>query len=87
MEHCKPIGIPFDPISKLQINTNGNDESKGFPYHRVVGSLMNAMLCTQPNLAYLINVFNQHMGNLNMEHWMAGKRIFQYLQGTLQMKL
>jgi hypothetical protein len=27
------------------------------------------------------------MANPNMEHWMAVKRIFQYLQGTLQMKL
>jgi hypothetical protein len=27
------------------------------------------------------------MANPNMEHWMAIKRIFQYLQSTLQMKL
>jgi hypothetical protein len=27
------------------------------------------------------------MANPNMEHWMAVKRIFRYLQGTLQMKL
>jgi hypothetical protein len=46
MEECKPIRIPFDPIVKLQRNANGNDESKGFPYQQVVGSLMYAMLCT-----------------------------------------
>jgi len=27
------------------------------------------------------------MANPSMEHWMAIKRIFRYLQGTLQMKL
>ncbi len=27
------------------------------------------------------------MANPNTEHWMAVKRIFRYLQGTLQMKL
>ncbi len=27
------------------------------------------------------------MANPNMEHWMVVKRIFWYLQGTLQMKL
>ncbi len=48
---------------------------------------MYAMLCTRPDLAYPINVLSQHMVNLNMEHWMAVKRIFRYLQGTLQMKL
>jgi hypothetical protein len=87
MEECKPIGVPLDPKVKLQRNGNGNDESKGFPYQQAVGSLMYAMLCTRPDLAYPISVLSQHMANPNMEHWMAVKRIFQYLQGTLQMKL
>ncbi len=59
MEECKPIGVPFDPKVKLQRNANGNDESKGFPY-QAVGSLMYAMLCTRPDLAYPISVLNQH---------------------------
>ncbi len=87
MEDCKPIGIPLDPKVKLQRNANGNDESKGFPYQQAVGSLMYAMLCTQPDLAYPINVLNQHMANPNMEHYMVVKQIFRYLQNTLQMKL
>ncbi len=87
MEDCKPIGVPFNLKMKLQKNANGNDESKGFPYQQAVGSLMYAMLCTRPNLAYPISVLSQHMANPSMEHWMAVKRIFQYLQGTLQMKL
>jgi hypothetical protein len=32
-------------------------------------------------------MLNQHMANLNMEHWMAVRRVLRYLQGTLQMKL
>ncbi len=87
MEECKPIGVPLDPKAKLQRNANGNDESKGFPYQQAVGSLMYAMLCTRPDLAYPISVLSQHMANPIMEHWMAVKRIFRYLQGTLQMKL
>jgi hypothetical protein len=87
MEECKPIGVPFDPKVKLQRNMNGNDESKGFPYQKAVGSLMYAMLCTRHDLACSISVLSQHMVNPNMEHWMAIKRIFRYLQGTLQTKL
>jgi hypothetical protein len=87
MEECKPIGVPLDPKVKLQRNANGNDESKGFSYQQAVGSLMYAMLCTRPGLAYSISVLSQHMANPNMEHWMAVKQIFRYLQGTLQMKL
>ncbi len=87
MEECKPIRVPFDPKVKLQKNVNGNDESKSFPYQQAVGSLMYAMLCTRPDLAYPISVLSQHMANPSMEHWMAVKWIFRYLQGSLQMKL
>jgi hypothetical protein len=79
MEDCKPIGIPLDPKVKLQRNANRNDESKECPYQQAVGSLMYAMLCTRPNLAYPISVLSQHVANLNIEHWMAVKRIFRYL--------
>jgi hypothetical protein len=68
MEECKTIGVPFDPKVKLQRNVNRNDESKGFPYQQVIGSLMYAMLCTRPDLAYPMSVLSQHMVNPNMEH-------------------
>jgi hypothetical protein len=42
------------------------------PYQQAVGSLMYAMLCTRPDLAYPISVV---------------KCIFRYLQSTLQFKL
>ncbi len=50
------------------------------PYQQAVGSLMYAMLCTWPDLAYPISVVNQHMANQSIEHWIVVKRIFQYLQ-------
>ncbi len=57
------------------------------PYQQDVGSLMYAMLCTRPDLAYPISVVSQHMANPSLEQWIAVKRIFGYLQGTLQFKL
>ncbi len=57
------------------------------PYQQTVGSLMYAMLYTRPDLAYPISVVSQHMANPSLEHWIVVKRIFQYLQGTLQFKL
>jgi hypothetical protein len=70
MEDYKPMGVLFDLKMKLQRNTDGNDESKGFPYQQGVGYLMYA------DLAYPISVLSQHMANLSMEHWMAIKQIF-----------
>ncbi len=55
MEDCKAIGVPFDPKTKLKKNVN-NDEMVKVPYQQAVGSLMYAMLCIRPDLAYPINV-------------------------------
>ncbi len=87
MEDCKAIGVPLDPKTKLKKNVNKDDEMVKVPYQQAMGSLMYAMLCTRPNLAYPISVVSQHMANPSLEHWIAVKRIFQYLQGTLQFKL
>jgi hypothetical protein len=46
---------------------------------------MYAMLCTRLDLPYPISVV--HMANPSFEHWIAVKRIFRYLQGTLDFKL
>jgi len=81
MEDCKAIGVPLDPKTKLKKNENKDVEMVKVPYQQVVGSLTYAVLCTRPNLAYPISMVNQHMANPNVKHWIAIKRIFQYLQG------
>jgi hypothetical protein len=79
--------VPLDPKTKLKKNVNKDEEMVKVPYQQAVGSLMYAMLCTRPDLAYPISVVSQHMANPSLEHWIAVKRIFRYLQGTLQFKL
>jgi ATP-binding cassette subfamily B (MDR/TAP) protein 1 len=56
MEDCKAIGVSFDPKTKLKKNVNKDDEMVKVPYQRAVGSLMYAMLCIRPDLAYRISV-------------------------------
>ncbi len=79
MEDCKAIGEPLDPKTKLKKNVNKDDKMVKVFYQQAVGSLM---LCIRPDLAYRISVANS-----NLEHWIAVKRIFRYLQGTLHFKL
>ncbi len=79
--------MPLDPKTKLKKNVNKDDEMMKVPYQKAVRSLMYAMLCIRPNLAYPISVVNQHMANPSLEHWIAVKCIFRYLQGTLEFKL
>jgi len=93
MEDCKAIGVPLDPKTKLKKNVNKDDEMVKVPYQQAVGSLMYAMLCIRPDLAYPISVVNLSLedwiavANLSLEDWIAMKHIFRYLQGTLQFKL
>jgi hypothetical protein len=75
--------VPLDPKTKLKKNVNKDDEMVKVPYQQAVGSLMYAMLCIRPDLAYPISVVSQHMANPSLEHWIVMKRIFRYLQGTI----
>jgi hypothetical protein len=50
------------------------------PYSNVVGSLMHAMVCTCPDLAYAVHHISQFMNNLGKEYWVAIKCILQYIK-------
>jgi hypothetical protein len=76
MEDCKAIKVPLYPKTKLKKNENKDVEMVKVPYQRALGSLMYTMLCTRPDLAYLISVVNQHMANPSIEHWIVIKPIF-----------
>jgi ATP-binding cassette subfamily B (MDR/TAP) protein 1 len=68
MEDCKAIGVSLDPKSKLKKNENKDVKMVKVPYQQDVGSLMYAMLCTRPDLAYPISmVSQQHMANSTLD--------------------
>ena len=52
------------------------------PYASAVGSLMYAMVCTRPDLAYSASLVSRFMSNPSKEHWEAVKWIFRYLKGA-----
>ena len=53
------------------------------PYASAVGSLMYAMVCTRPDIAHPVVFLNIYMSKLGKEHWIAVKRVFRYLRGTI----
>ncbi|XP_074352333.1 secreted RxLR effector protein 161-like [Apium graveolens] len=57
------------------------------PYAEVAESLMYAMLCTRPDLAYPVSLVSRYQSNPSQAHWEAVKRIMKYLKGTLHHKL
>ena len=57
------------------------------PYASIVGSLMYMMVCTMPDIEYVVGLVSRYMSNLGKEHWVAVKWILQYLKGTLSVCL
>ena len=57
------------------------------PYASAIGSLMYAMLCTRPDIAYAVSVTSRFQSNPGLEHWGAVKAIFKYLRRTKDMIL
>jgi histone deacetylase 1/2 len=51
-------------------------------YSNVVGSLMYCMVCTKPDIVYVVGTIAQFMSSLDAHHCGVVKRILQYLQGT-----
>lgn len=60
------------------------NEMKKIPYQSVVGNLMFYMVCTCPNIAFVVGVVSQFLSYLRIAHWKEDlKCIFKYLKGTL----
>ena len=49
------------------------------PYSSVVGSLMYAMVCSRPDLAYAVSGYRE---KLSKEHWKVVQWSMQYLRGS-----
>jgi len=57
------------------------------PHASAIGSLMYAMLCTQPDICFAVGLVNRYRSNSGFGHWQAVKRIFCYLHGTCDLVL
>ena len=56
-------------------------EMKNIPYSSAVCSLMYAMICNRPDIAYSVGVVSQFLTSPGKEHWLGVKWILGYLRG------
>ena len=56
-------------------------------YASAMESLMYAMLCTRPDIAYAVSVTSRFQSNPGLEHWVAVKAIFKYMRRTKDLVL
>ena len=87
MHDCKPMDTPVERNLSLSLDMcPKTPEEKGkmskIPYSSAVRSLMYAMMCTRPDICYVIRLASKFQSNPSIKHWMAVKRILRYLKGT-----
>ena len=51
-------------------------------YTSVVGSVMYAMVCSRPDIAYAASLVSRYMSNPGKGHWEALKWLLRYLKRT-----
>ncbi|GJU87712.1 retrotransposon protein, putative, ty1-copia subclass [Tanacetum coccineum] len=92
MDTSKRGTIPMQPNVDLS-NTQGPStlaevkQVKGIPYTSAVGSIMYAMRCTRPDVAFSHNLTSRYQQNPGESHWTAAKNILKYLRNTKDMFL
>ena len=52
------------------------------PYASVVGSIMYAVRCTRPDIAFAQNIVSRYQQNPGKDHWTAVKNILKYMCAT-----
>ncbi|KAJ9539063.1 hypothetical protein OSB04_031796 [Centaurea solstitialis] len=92
MEESKKGFIPMQHgivLSKAQcpVSSEDQDKMKLIPYASAIGSIMYAMLCTRPDVAYSISVTSRYQQNPGEAHWVAVKNILKYMRRTKEMFL
>ena len=55
---------------------------RGIPYASVVESLMYAILCTRPDICFVVGMVSRYQSDPSEENWIAVKHIFKYLRRT-----
>lgn len=81
MLECKPVVTPGDTNAQLIASETGCDTN--IPYQEAVGALLYLSIISRPDITYQINKLSQFNNCYNNSHWVAIKRVFRYLKGTI----
>jgi len=87
MTDSKPVSTPFDYSNKLCNAINDNDLIDQKLYQAAVGSLLYLSTRTRPDITFAVNTVARYSSKPNKQHFVAVKRIFRYLKGTINLGL
>nr|GEY81812.1 retrotransposon protein, putative, Ty1-copia subclass [Tanacetum cinerariifolium] len=92
MENFKRGSMPMQEKLKLSKSQGASTPGElkrmqNVPYASAVGTIMYAVRCTHPDVAFAQNVTSQFQQNLGDLHWTTIKNILKYLRNTKDMFL
>nr|GEV54422.1 hypothetical protein [Tanacetum cinerariifolium] len=92
MENSKRGSIPMQEKLKLSKSQGASTHTElkrmqNVPYASSVGSIMYAVRCTHPDVAFAQNLTNRFQQNPGDLHWTTVKNILKYLMNTKDMFL
>ena len=89
MSECKPRATPCEPKFDVEEgpSTNNNSDDDVRRYREIIGSLVYAMSCTRPDLAWIVTKLSQHLSNPSPSDWTTVKHVLRYIKHTVQHKL
>lgn len=83
MESCKTSTTPLS--GKLEVSTNSDTDQ--YPYQELIGCLMFLSVNTRPDISYATSYLSQFNTRYDKTHWLAAKRVLQYLKGTIDYQI
>ncbi|CAI7870010.1 unnamed protein product [Closterium sp. NIES-53] len=87
--YSSPQSTPLPTGHSLSAPPSDESVEPSGPYPKLVGCLMYLMTCTQPDLAYPLDILARYVTprRHRPEHWEAAKRVLRYLCSTSGMGL
>ncbi|KAF7130947.1 hypothetical protein CNMCM5793_003882 [Aspergillus hiratsukae] len=87
LSNCHPCATPYNDKDVLQDYAGSASKDDILLYQEMIGSLTWLMLGTRPDIAYAVSKLARFARNPSPEHFVAAKRVFRYLRGTLSLAL
>lgn len=89
MSECKAAKTPSELNEKLsrQMFDEKNSLVGKVPYQEAVGCLLYMANATRPDICHATSDVSRFNNAHSEQHWIAVKRIFRYLRGTINLKL
>ena len=69
-------------MSQCPTTKDKRERMDKIPYASAIGSIMYAMLCTQPDVSYALSMTSRFQSDPGECHWIAVKNILKYLRRT-----